>query len=49
MGNGASASTSGSQATLILTDTGSNGANLKFVGNGVTTPNKTIRATNGSL
>lgn len=41
--------TSGSTGTLTLTDTGGNGANLAFVGNGGTTPNKTIRAISGTL
>lgn len=41
--------TSGQGSTLIVQDTGSNGANLQLTGNGTTTPNKTIRATNGRL
>jgi hypothetical protein len=44
-----SATTSGSTATTTITDTGANGANLRFVGNGATTPNKYIRAASGSL
>lgn len=41
--------TSGSIQTLLLQDTGGNGANLKFTGNGATTPNKYIRVINGVL
>lgn len=41
--------TSGSLATITLNDTGVNGANLRFVGNGGTTPNKTIRVVGGVL
>lgn len=44
-----SGTTSGSTSTLIITDTGASGANLRFVGNGATTPNKTIRVISGSL
>lgn len=47
--NQSSITTSGANATLILTDTGGNGANLKLVGNGSTTPSKTIRENGGSL
>lgn len=43
------ATTSGSQASVVVTDTGTNGANIRLVGNGATTPNKTIRAWNGAL
>lgn len=43
------ASTSGSATSIVISDTGSNGANLKFIGNGSTTPNKTIRANSGQL
>lgn len=35
--------------TIIVTDTGTSGANIKIAGNGATTPNKTIRAFNGNL
>jgi hypothetical protein len=35
--------------TITISDTGTSGANLKLIGNGATTPNKTIRAYNGSL
>jgi len=42
-------STSGSQASIVVADTGTNGANIRLSGNGSTTPNKTIRAWNGSL
>lgn len=41
--------TSGSIATMTVQDTGASGANLKFVGNGATTPNKYIRAQGGNL
>ena len=41
--------TSGSTATIVLSDTGTNGANIRLAGNGATTPNKTIRAFNGGL
>lgn len=41
--------TSGSINSVVITDTGPNGANLKFAGNGSTTPNKTIRANGGNL
>lgn len=38
-----------STGTIGVTDTGTSGANIKLVGNGATTPNKTIRAFNGSF
>ena len=41
--------TSGSTGTVILSDTGGNGAGIKFVGNGATTPNKYIRTNAGVL
>lgn len=41
--------TTGSSTSLVITDTGGNGANIKLVGNGTTTPNKTIRVNAGSL
>lgn len=41
--------TSGLNNSLQVTDTGSNGANIKLVGNGATTPNKTIRVNGGGL
>jgi len=44
-----SATTSGSVATLSINDTGANGANIRFVGDGATTPNKYIRAAGGKL
>jgi hypothetical protein len=47
--SGGAINTSGSASSLIITDTGANGANLRLNGNGATTPNKTIRAFNGSL
>lgn len=43
------ATTSGSIGTHVITDTGANGVNLKFVGDGGTTPNKYIRAKSGNL
>ncbi|MGF7229720.1 MAG: tail fiber domain-containing protein [Candidatus Saccharibacteria bacterium] len=46
---GANVTTSGAQATITLTDTGGNGANLQLIGDGGTTPNKTIRAHAGRL
>lgn len=41
--------TSGSQASVLVTDTGTFGANIGLAGNGGTTPNKSIRAFNGSF
>ncbi len=41
--------TSGSSTSLVITDTGGNGANIKLAGNGTTTPNKSIRVNAGSL
>jgi hypothetical protein len=41
--------TSAQTMTLNVQDTGGNGANIKLSGNGSTTPNKFIRATNGQL
>jgi hypothetical protein len=35
--------------TLQVINTGSNGANITLVGNGATTPNKSIRVSNGNL
>lgn len=46
-GTAVSATSSGSTATILATDTGVNGANIKLVGNGATTPNKFIRAQSG--
>lgn len=43
------ATTSGSTSTLTVTDTGASGANVRIVGNGATTPSKTIRVVSGSL
>jgi hypothetical protein len=43
-----SQTTSGSTSGAVLTDTGSAGANLKMVGNGATTPSKTIRVISGN-
>ena len=39
--------TSGSQQTVRIIDTGASGASLRFEGNGATTPNKVIRVANG--
>ncbi|GEM_PF-4943718 len=39
----------GGVAQLTINGTGANGANLKLVGNGGTTPSKTIRAFNGNI
>lgn len=35
--------------TIIVTDTGTSGANIKLTGNGATTPSKTIRAQSGNF
>lgn len=43
------ATTSGSTSTLTVTDTGASGGNIRIVGNGATTPAKTIRVVSGSL
>ena len=42
-------SSTNSANSLIVTDTGVNGANIKLVGNGPTTPNKFIRSQNGAF
>ena len=34
---------------MIVQDTGTNGANIRLIGDGATTPNKTIRAQGGSF
>jgi hypothetical protein len=49
--NGTALGVTSTNATgsIIVTDTGTSGANIKLVGNGVTTPNKTIRAFNGNF
>lgn len=44
-----SVATANANATFQVTDTGTNGANLKLLGNGATTPSKTIRAVGGVL
>jgi hypothetical protein len=44
-----SVNTSGSTQSIAITDSGTNGANIRLVGNGSTTPSKTIRAANGTL
>jgi hypothetical protein len=41
------ATTAGQVDSVEVTDTGTNGANIKLVGNGATTPNKYVRAQNG--
>ena len=41
--------TSGQTATIVLTDTGTSGVNIRLNGNGATTPNKSIRVLNGNL
>jgi hypothetical protein len=38
-----------SSASLTVADTGTSGSNIRLVGNGSTTPSKTIRANNGNL
>jgi hypothetical protein len=48
-GTALSLGSSGSHATLAVTDTGSSGANISLNGNGGTTPNKYIRAQNGQF
>lgn len=44
---GLNVTTSGSNASIVVTDTGVNGANIRLVGNGGTTPNKTVRVNSG--
>lgn len=41
--------TSGSTNSILVTDTGANGAGIKLTGNGATTPSKFIRSFSGSL
>lgn len=41
--------TSGSINSITVTDTGVNGANIKLIGYGAVTPNKTIRANSGNF
>lgn len=41
--------TNGSVASVAVKDTGGNGANIKLIGNGATTPSKSIRVQSGSL
>ncbi|SEB24823.1 hypothetical protein [Paraburkholderia sartisoli] len=43
------ATTTNSTNTVTVTDTGTSGANIKLVGNGGTTPNKSIRANGGQF
>lgn len=47
--SGGTITTSGSSTSLVITDTGINGANIKLIGNGATTPNKHIRSYNGNF
>jgi hypothetical protein len=47
--SGLSVTTNGSSGSLVVTDTGINGGNIRLVGNGSTTPSKTIRAYNGNF
>jgi hypothetical protein len=47
--SGGTLTTSGSTSTLVISDTGANGANIRFTGNGATTPSKTIRVNGGVL
>lgn len=44
---GQTITTSGSSASIIISDTGASGANIRLTGNGATTPSKTIRAQSG--
>jgi hypothetical protein len=46
---GGTITTSGSSSSLTVQDTGVNGANIRIVGDGATTPNKTIRAQGGNF
>lgn len=41
--------TTNSTGSIVVTDTGTSGANIKLTGNGATTPSKTIRAFNGNF
>jgi hypothetical protein len=41
--------TNGSSGSLVVIDTGINGGNIRLVGNGSTTPSKTIRAYSGNF
>ena len=47
--NALTLTTSGSTASLLVTDTGGSGAGIGLAGNGATTPNKYIRAAGGVL
>lgn len=49
LGTAASFTTSGSISGVVITDAGANGANLKLMGDGATSPNKTIRVNTGVL
>lgn len=46
---GGTLTSTNSTATLIISDTGTSGANIRLTGNGATTPSKTVRAYNGNL
>jgi hypothetical protein len=46
---GGTLTSTNSTATLIISDTGTSGGNIRFTGNGATTPSKTIRAFSGNL
>ena len=46
---GGTLTSTNSTATLIISDTGTSGANIRFTGDGATTPSKTIRSKSGSL
>ena len=46
---GLSVTTSGSVNSVVITDTGAAGANIKLAGNGATTPSKFIRANSGTF
>lgn len=45
--NGINVNTSNSNTSISINDAGGNGANLRLIGNGATTPNKSIRAAGG--
>lgn len=46
---GGTVTTTNSTASFTVTDTGTSGANIKLIGNGATTPNKTIRTFGGQF
>jgi hypothetical protein len=49
VGTSASFVTTSSTSTITATDTGTNGSNIKMVGNGATTPNKYLGVLNGQF